>query len=182
MCIRDRSNGAVALNADGTFTYTPNANFFGSDSFTYEVNDGNGGTDQATVTITVDSVNDAPVAGADSFNVAEDGVLNDDVLSNDSDLDGDTLTVNTTPVVDPTNGTVQLNADGTFTYTPNGNFAGTDSFTYEATDGNGGTAQATVAITVDSVNDGPVAADDTCLLYTSPSPRDATLSRMPSSA
>ena len=149
-------------------------------------------------TITVDSVNDAPVAGADSFNVAEDGVLNDDVLSNDSDLDGDTLTVNTTPVVGPANGTVDLNADGTFTYTPNGNFFGTDSFTYEAADGNGGTARATVNITIDSVNDAPVAVDDNfnvneddvfsdellsnCLLYTSPSPRDGLLSRMPSSA
>ena len=113
------------------------------------------------------------------------------MLSNDSDVDGDTLQVNTTPVVGPTNGTVNLNADGTFTYTPNPNFFGSDSFTYEVTDGNGGAAQATVNINIDSVNDAPVAGDDSftvaedgvlndellsndsdCLLYTSPSPRD----------
>ena len=181
MCIRDRSNdsdvdgdalqvnttpvvdptnGTVVLNADGTFTYTPNGNFFGSDSFTYEVTDGNGGTAQATVNIIVGSVNDAPVAVDDSFTVAEDGVLNDELLSNDSDVDGDTLQVNTTPVVASANGTVDLNADGTFTYTPNAGFFGSDSFTYEVTDGNGGTSQATVAITVGAVNDAPVAVDD----------------------
>ena len=126
------TNGTLQLNADGTFTYTPNANFFGSDSFTYEVTDGNGGTAQATVAITVGAVNDAPVAVDDTFGVDEDGVLSDELLSNDSDIDGDTLQVNTTPVAGPTNGTVQLNADGTFTYTPNANFVGSDSFTYEA--------------------------------------------------
>ena len=107
------------------------------------------------MTITVDSVNDGPVAADDAFSVAEDGVLNDDVLFNDSDLDGDTLTVNTTPVVDPSNGAVALNADGTFTYTPNANFFGSDSFTYQVTDGNGQTVQATVDITIGSVNDAP---------------------------
>ena len=175
----------MVLNSDGTFVYTPDTNFFGNDSFVYEVSDGNGGIAQATVNITVGSVNDGPVAADDTFVTTEDASLTDSVLGNDSDTDGDTLTVNTTPVSDPANGTVVLNADGTFTYTPDANFFGSDSFVYEVTDGNGGTAQATVNITVDSVNDAPVAADDTfstCLLYTSPSPRDATLSRMPSSA
>jgi VCBS repeat-containing protein len=86
------------------------------------------------------------------------------VLVNDSDADGDALTVNTTPVVGPTDGTLTLLADGTFTYTPDANFNGTDSFTYEVSDGNGGSSQATVTISVDPVNDSPtgsVTIDDT---------------------
>ena len=91
------AQGTVTLNADGTFTYVPNANFNGSDAFTYQITDGNGGYAQATVMITVDPVNDAPVAGADNYNVAEDNILTVPVasglLSNDSDVDGDPLTV-----------------------------------------------------------------------------------------
>ncbi len=154
------TNGIVELNSDGTFTYTPSANFFGRDSFTYEVSDSNGGTAQATVIIDVVAVNDAPVASDDTFNVDEDGVLSDQLLSNDSDIDGDTLTVNTTPIAGPTNGIVELNSDGTFTYTPDENFFGTDSFTYEVSDGNGGTDQATVSINIAAVNATPEATDD----------------------
>ena len=98
------AHGTLSLNADGTFTYTPNANFFGADSFVYEVSDGNGGTAQATVSLTINSVNDVPVAIADNYSTNEDTAFTstlgvDDLLINDSDLDGDTLTVNTTPVV-----------------------------------------------------------------------------------
>ena len=117
--------------------------------------DGNGGTAQATVEIRVTPVNDNPVAANDNFSTDEDVALTGDLLSNDSDVDGDTLQVNTTPVAGPTNGTVDLNTDGTFTYTPNANFFGSDSFTYEVTDGNGETAQATVNIIVVSANDAP---------------------------
>ena len=127
----------------------------------YEVSDGNGGTAQATVDITVDSVNDDPNAADDGFTTDEDVALTGSVLGNDNDIDGDTVIVNTTSVSDPANGTVVLNSDGTFTYTPNADFFGSDSFVYEVTDGNGGTAQATVDITVDSVNDNPVASDGT---------------------
>ena len=81
-------------------------------------------------------------------------------MLNDSDLDGDTLSVNTTPVSEPANGTLVLNANGTFTYTPNANFNGTDSFVYQVTDGNGGSAQATVDITVSDINNSPVAVND----------------------
>ncbi len=155
------TNGSVVLNADGTYAYTPNANFNGTDSFTYEVSDGKGGMDTAVVTITIAAVNDVPLANDDTASITEDGVLNGaNLLGNDSDTDGDTLTINTTPTVLPTNGTVVLNADGTYTYTPTANFNGTDSFTYEISDGKGGTDTAVVTITVTPVNDVPVATDD----------------------
>ncbi len=153
------SNGTLTLNSDGSFDYTPNADFNGSDSFTYTVSDGNGGTDTATVNITINPVNDDPVAVDDTFTVDEDNTLTEGVLGNDTDVDGDTLTVNTTPVSGPSNGTLTLNADGSFNYTPDANFNGMDSFEYEVSDGNGGMDTATVTITVNSVNDAPVAND-----------------------
>ena len=163
--IVDSSNGTLVLNNDGTLTYTPDDDYHGSDTFTYEINDGNGGTAQAVVNITVNPLNDAPVAADDSYVVDEDNVLSttlsiDDLLLNDSDVDGDTLTVNTTPIVDVVNGTLVLGTDGTFTYTPNADFHGGDSFTYEIGDGNGETAQATVNITINPVNDNPVATGE----------------------
>ena len=111
----------LTFGANGTFSYTPDPDFNGTDSFTYEVTDGNGGLATATVNITVNSINDDPVAANDAFSTDEDTAYSatlglDDLLQNDSDLDGDTLTVTT------------------------------------------------------------------CLLYTSPSPRDLSTSRMPSSA
>ncbi|UXA15896.1 Ig-like domain-containing protein [Mycobacterium sp. SMC-4] len=152
------SNGSLVLNADGSFTYTPNADFHGSDSFTYTASDGTATSDPALVTITVTAVNDAPVAVDDSFTVDEDTVLTGNVLTNDSDVDGDQLTVEL--VAGPANGTLVLNADGSFTYTPNQDFHGSDSFTYTASDGAASSGVATVTITVTAVNDAPVANDD----------------------
>ena len=159
------ANGTVLLNSDGTFTYTPNADFNGTDSFTYEVADGNGGFSQGVVTITVNPVNDAPVSGDESMAVDEDAALAgvagiSDLLMNDTDVDGDPLSVNTTPVSGPANGTLVLNSDGTFTYTPDADFNGADSFSYEVSDGSGGTSQAVVTIAVNPMNDVPVAASD----------------------
>ncbi|MGH1420657.1 MAG: cadherin-like domain-containing protein, partial [Hyphomonas sp.] len=149
-------NGTATVNPDGTYTYTPNADFNGTDTFTISADDGNGGTDIATVTITVDPVNDAPVAADDSQTTDEDVAINGAVAL--SDVDGDTVTASLGTA--PTNGTVTVNTDGTYTYTPNADFNGTDTFTISASDGNGGTDTATVTITVDPVNDNPVAADD----------------------
>ncbi|MEP0870270.1 tandem-95 repeat protein, partial [Trichocoleus desertorum AS-A10] len=155
-------NGAVTNNGDGTFNYTPNVNFFGSDSFTYTVSDGRGGTATSRVSITVDNVNDAPVGRNDSFTTSEDPVLGSvtipNVLANDSDVDRDPLSVSSN--TDPTNGTVVNNGDGTFSYTPTTNFSGTDSFTYVVDDLQGGTAEATVLLTVTPVNDRPVATNE----------------------
>ena len=158
----DPNNGLVTVNPDGTFTYTPDSDFNGSDSFTYTVSDGNNGTATATVNLTINAVNDAPIAVDDSFTTDEDTELivdiTDNVLVNDSDIDDDNLTVigNT----DPNNGLVTVNPDGTFTYTPDSDFNGSDSFTYTVSDGNNGTATATVNLTINAVNDAPIAIDD----------------------
>src|SRR6185503_10459336 len=88
------SNGTLTLNADGSFSYTPNANFNGADSFSYRANDGTVDSNVVTVTLTVSAVNDAPVAAADAYAVAEDGVLNvaaAGVLANDGDVEGSAL-------------------------------------------------------------------------------------------
>ncbi len=150
-------NGTVTNNGSDV-SYTPDADFNGSDTFTYTVSDGNGGTDTATVNVTVTSVNDPPVASDDSATVSEDSTNNDiDVLSNDTDVDQDSLTV--ASVAQPGNGTVTNNGSDV-SYTPDSNFNGSDTFTYTISDGNGGTDTATVNVTVTSVNDPLVAADD----------------------
>ncbi|MFC5531640.1 beta strand repeat-containing protein [Cohnella yongneupensis] len=161
--VSNPSNGSVTLNANGTFTYTPAANFNGTDSFTYKANDGTVDSNVVSVTISVTAVNDAPVAVGDSgFSVAEDGTLTtaiaDSVLNNDSDVDGNTLTA--VKVSNPSNGSVTLNANGTFTYTPTANFNGTDSFTYNANDGTVDSNVVSVTISVTAVNDAPVAVAD----------------------
>jgi large repetitive protein len=117
--VSDVSNGTLTLNADGSFTYLPAPNFTGNDSFTYKVNDGTVDSNIATVTINVGSVNDAPVAVEDSYSINEDTLLTvvvPGVLGNDTDNDGDLLTV--TLITDVAHGTLVLNADGSFTYLP----------------------------------------------------------------
>ncbi|MDY7228677.1 Ig-like domain-containing protein [Hyalangium rubrum] len=153
------ADGTVTFTADGV-TFTPNANFNGTTSFTYRIVDGNGGTDTATVTVTVTPVNDPPDAVNDTRTVAEDSaptVVN--VLANDTSAPdvGETLTV--TAVTQPANGTVTLTG-GVVSFQPAPNFNGTTSFTYTISDGNGGTDTATVTVTVTPVNDPPDAVDD----------------------
>lgn len=137
------ANGFVVNNVSSV-SYTPNANFFGTDTFTYTANDGTT-SDTATVTVTVTNVNDAPVAVDDSY--ATISAPAPGVLGNDSDIDGDSLTaILATP---PANGTVVLNPNGSFVYTPNsGSSCGTDSFTYRANDGTTNSNVAMVTITV----------------------------------
>jgi VCBS repeat-containing protein len=156
------THGSLTLNANGSFTYTPTANYVGSDSFTYRANDGTTNSNTATVTITVNAVNHAPVAAGDSYSTNEDTVLTvnvaSGVLANDTDADGNTLTAGVVSGV--SHGSLTLNANGSFSYTPNANFHGGDSFTYQANDGTTNSNTATVTITVNSVNDAPVANDD----------------------
>ncbi|WP_373018656.1 retention module-containing protein, partial [Thiomicrorhabdus sp.] len=151
-------NGTVVINEDGTVTYTPYENFNGTDSFTYTVVDGNGGSDTALVSLTVNPQNDPPVAVDDVATLDEDSSAVIEVLANDTDLDGDTLSVQS--VTQPENGSVVINADGTVTYTPVANYNGTDSFTYVMVDGNGGSDTAVVNLTINPANDVPVAVDD----------------------
>ena len=251
------ANGTVTIDANGNYSYTPNADFNGTDTFTYEVTDQEGGTTQANVVITVNAVNDAPVvdteitdqtsldaqsgisldistnfsdidvdtltftatglpdglsisangvitgtidnsasqfgsapnlgahtvtitaqdpsgetvndtftwqvnnpaptAGNDSNSTDEDTAVTGSVTANDNDPDGDVLQYSLVGVQGgAANGTVTIDANGNYSYTPNADFNGTDTFTYEVTDQEGGTTQANVVITVNAVNDAPV--------------------------
>ncbi|MEL7626572.1 MAG: Ig-like domain-containing protein [Anaerolineaceae bacterium] len=156
------ANGSVVL-VGNVATYTPNPNYNGTDSFTFRANDGTADSNIATVTITVTPVNDAPVAVDDSYTTAFETALTvtaPGVLTNDTDADGDSLT--SSIVRAPSNGTVTLNADGSFTYTPITGFSGVDTFTYKVSDGTFDSNVATVSITVlPWANTAPVAVDDT---------------------
>ena len=130
------ANGTLTLGSTGSVSYAPNADFHGTDTFVYRVYDGRFYSDNATVTINVASVNDAPAALDDYYFSDYETPITINaaagVLANDSDTDGDIVTV---AVVDnPTNGSVSLGADGSFNYTPNTGFTGVDTFTYVATD------------------------------------------------
>ena len=158
--------GTVAINVDNTLTYTPTTGFLGKAEIDYAITDGAGGNTTAKVFVSVDNVNLAPVAANDDYALNEDQALNVNgnnlplLTANDTDPNGDTLTVNTTAQTNPANGSVTLAADGTFSYQPNANFFGSDSFTYQILDGRGGSATATVNLTIASVNDAPLANPD----------------------
>jgi len=163
-------NGTVGIDNNGTPTdptddiirYTPDTNFSGDDTFTYTIDDSHGGTDRATVTVDVTGVNSPPVAQDDMATTLEDTPTGIDVLGNDTDGDGDDLTLG--PGAPPGNGTFEINDNGTpndptddtITYTPTQDYFGLDTFTYTIDDGLGGSDAATVSITVQSVNDPPV--------------------------
>ncbi|MDP1835614.1 MAG: Ig-like domain-containing protein, partial [Chlamydiales bacterium] len=141
------------LNADGTFDYTPEANYYGTDTFTYRLNDGLDSGNVATVSITVNSVNDVPVANADTYSGAEDTNITGNVITNDTDVEGPLFATVTTG---PTHGALVFNSDGSFTYTPDANYFGPDSFTYSLSDGVA-SSTALVSLDITPVNDVPVA-------------------------
>ncbi|WP_299625259.1 Ig-like domain-containing protein, partial [Pelagibius sp.] len=181
------SGALLTLNADGSFDYDPNGQFeglgagdYGEDVFTYRVSDGNDGSDTATVSITVNGVNDPPLAGDDGgagFVTDEDNAFTTaSVLGNDSDPEGDPLSVTEVDgqaisvgeqITLGSGALLTLNADGSFDYDPNGQFEslgdgdyGEDIFEYRVSDGNEGSDTATVTITVNGVNAPPLAGDD----------------------
>ncbi|MEW6428511.1 MAG: Ig-like domain-containing protein [Thermodesulfobacteriota bacterium] len=162
--VADVAHGTLTLNADGTFSYTHDGGETAADSFTYKANDGTDDSIVVTVSITVTSINDPPVATADALTVAEGSSTTTldggaaTVLANDSDAENDALTA--ILVDDVTHGTLTLNADGTFSYTHDGGETATDSFTYKANDGTDDSNVVTVSITVTPVNDPPVATAD----------------------
>ncbi|RZL10887.1 MAG: tandem-95 repeat protein, partial [Rubrivivax sp.] len=151
----------VVVNLDGTWTYTPAADYNGSDQFTVLVSDGQGGTAMSTITIGVTAVNDAPVARPDQITLAEDTVVTFDPRANDSDVDGDPLTITQIngqpisfgqPVVLP-EGTVSLNGNGTLNFTPGHDYTGSVTLAYTVSDGHGGQANGAVSLTVTPVDD-----------------------------
>jgi len=153
------TNGTVTINPDGTLLYTPNPDFNGTDTITYLIDDGRGGTDTGEVTVTVNPVNDAPVANDDLASTALNTPVTIAVLSNDTDVDGDTLSILGTPT--SADGTVAVNPDGTITFTPTTGFTGVAVVDYTITDGNGGTDTAQVFISVNTPdNTPPVAIPD----------------------
>ena len=152
--------GQATASEDGTAVqYVPDPNFHGSDQFTYAVSDMEGLTDTATVHVTVTPVNDSPVASDDRASTKEDLELEIPVLNNDTDVDGDSLHVQS--VSSPEHGAAQVGPDQkSVSYVPDPNYHGADQFTYVVTDGGGLTDMATVQVMVTSINDAPVATDD----------------------
>lgn len=155
-------NGTPNDYTDDTVDFTPDIGFQGGAWFTYLVNDGLLDSNEATVTIQVTEPNDIPVAADDPYLANEDVLLSVNaltgVLANDTDANDDPLTA--VLVSGPSDGALTLNGDGSFSYMPNADFHGADSFTYKANDGIADSNVATVTITVNSVNDAPTAADD----------------------
>jgi len=171
----DGAKGTVAITGGGTgLTYDPATNADGADTFTYTIDDGNGGQDTATVSVTIMASNDDPVADDDSIALAEDALATAvPVLSGDTDIDGDTLSI--TAKTDGAKGTVAITGGGTgLTYHPAANANGSDTFTYTVDDGNGGQDTASVSVTITPVEDAPAADADSITV-----PEDAAATAVP---
>lgn len=165
--------GTININADGTFTFTPEPNYTGKLEWTYVIEDEEGLTDNATANISI-----CPnINGSNSTYAINDAVVTSintpvigNMLSNDFDPENDDITVNTSPVVQPLNGTVTINSDGTFEYTPNTGFTGQDYFTYEICDNGEPQACSTAKVFIEVVseptanNDPPVPVVDSYIL------------------
>lgn len=172
--VADPANGSAELDPSGTaILYTPEPNFNGADSFAYAISDGNGGTDTATVSVTVTPVNDPPIAVDDPLGATEDASATVDAVANDTDVDGDALRVSA--VGDPANGTAVIGGDGSILYTPDPGYSGPDTFDYTVSDGAGGADTGTVTVTVGAVDDPPTAAPVSAST-TAPNPVTITLS------
>lgn len=156
--VSDPLHGAVTINANGTVSYRPDANFDGADSFEYTVSDGKGGSDTGRVSVSVIGVNDAPIANADSATTYAGSPIVIRALDNDADVEGDKLQASI--FSQPSKGQVTLNGDGTFTYVPEAGFTGTTSFIYRVSDGKAWSGTAAVTVTVLPVNAAPVANGD----------------------
>ena len=146
-------NGTLSGTAP-SLSYSPNANYSGSDSFSYKANDGVADSNTATVTITVNGINDNPEAANQDVEVNEDGTAS--ITLTGSDEEEDTLSF--TVLSQPKNGTLSGTAP-TLSYSPNANYSGNDSFSYKANDGSADSNAATVTITVNGINDKPEVAN-----------------------
>ncbi len=157
LLVSQATHGTAVVNVNGSFTYTPNANTNGMDSFTFKVHDGLTDSNTATVSITVNPLSDPPIADPKMVSTNEDTPVTDQLTG----MDPDGMPVTFEKLTNPANGTVTVNSNGQFTYTPNTNYHGTDSFTFRVSDGQDVSSPATVTIEVLSVNDAPVANDQT---------------------
>lgn len=152
------ANGSVTVAKYGTFTYTPNAGFHGTDTFEYTVQDGQGGSDVGLATFVIAPVNHAPVAQDDNFAGLEDVAIHGNVFANnghgvDSDIDGHSLSIAALTFATAQGGSVVMEADGDFTYIPKKDFFGHDSFDYTVNDGHGGSDIGTVHFALTDVVD-----------------------------
>jgi subtilisin-like proprotein convertase family protein/Ca2+-binding RTX toxin-like protein len=160
--VTDGTGGTVAQDANGNVIFTPTADFDGNATFTYTVSDGNGGSTDGNVTVALAGVNDAPTATGESVSGTEDvttTILASDLLVNDTDVDGDALSI--TAVDNAAGGSVSLDGNGDVVFTPTADFNGQATFEYTISDGNGTFSSATATVDVASVNDAPIAVVDT---------------------
>ncbi|MEI8654115.1 Ig-like domain-containing protein [Pseudoalteromonas sp. Hal273] len=156
-------HGTLNINENGDFTYIPIANFNGEDAFSYQVANELGMTDTAVVEITILAINDAPIALDNTYSITNNGtlvVLSPGLLINDSDIDLDDLTVDTTPVSEPTRGQLTLFDNGGFEYQGEQNMQGQDSFQYRVVDAQGAQAIANVTIVSSNTNVAPITKND----------------------
>jgi VCBS repeat-containing protein len=147
--VQDVQHGILALRDAGSFSYIPEKDFFGTDTFIYRLDDGTTQSNTATVTLTVHPVGDAPVGKSDIYTMTENTTLDvgaPGVLANDEEVDGNPLTATLTSGV--ANGSLSLSANGSFSYTPNPDWRGTEEFYYVADNGNGTSAPTLVRISV----------------------------------
>ena len=164
--VSNGTNGIVTLAADGSFTYDPADNFNGNDSFTYRTTDGTNESNVATVTIAVAAETDSPIAGNDAYTTVENTPLNisaaEGLLVNDTDPDSTNLIA--VAGTDPANGMVVIQSDGSFVYTPNDGFVGTDTFRYLVQDDTtpplSGIGTVTITVTEDTGNTAPIGVND----------------------
>lgn len=150
--VQNATHGTASV-AGNDVVFTPDANYNGAASFSYTMKDAAGATSTATVSLTVNPVNDGPFATNDGATTAEDTPITINVLANDTDADGDALTV--TGFSGLSHGTAQI-VGNKIVFTPNANFSGTELFSYTVSDGHGGTDTAGVVVNVTPVNDAPV--------------------------
>ncbi len=157
LSVTPATHGTVSINGPGSTNYIPDANFHGTDLFTYTITDGHGGTATASVLVTVTDVNDRPVANNDVATTVEDTGIDIAVLANDADVDGDVLSI--LSVTQGAHGLVTIRP-GAVRYVPGQDWNGTDRFRYTIADGHGGTDQGLVTVTVAPVNDPPHLVND----------------------
>lgn len=161
------SSGSLSLDSDGDFSYIPNSDFNGEDTFVYEICSAARPDycKQATAYITVIPTDDAPIAIDDAFSILQNNIAYGNIHLNDNEIDGDEVILNTTPVTSPSNGQVTVQSSGDFVYTPNTGFYGVDEFTYQICDVTPATlcdtARVSIFINVNAPNNShPIAVND----------------------